>query len=74
MCLGGRVRLILDFLRYRFWSSISERTVSEDSKFIFVISISDLETHCKPLKDFASTVNYRVKQKINVNKKPTFLA
>ena len=55
------VGLILDFLRYHSWSLTSENAMSEDSKNVFRIDVSHIETHCKPFKDLASMVCHSIK-------------
>ena len=52
----ARVGIILDFLRYQSWSLTSENTMSEDSKNVFRIDVSHIETHCKPIKVLVSIV------------------
>ena len=51
-----RVGLIWSTLRYQFWSGTSERTISEDSKNVFEISVAIIQTHHGPLKATASTL------------------
>ena len=56
LIVSSRVGLILDFLRYQSWSLTSENTMSEDSKNVFRIDVSHIETHCKPIKLLVSIV------------------
>ena len=51
-----RVGLIWSTLRYQFWSGTSERTMSEDSKNVFGISVAIIQTRHGPLKATASTL------------------
>ena len=56
----ARVGLIWSTLRYQFWSGTSERTMSEDSKNVFEISVAIIQTRHGPLKATASTVYYSI--------------
>ena len=51
-----RVGLIWSTLSYQFWSRTSERTMSENSKNVFGISVPIIQTRHGPLKATASTL------------------
>ena len=51
-----RVGLIWSTFRYQFGSETSERTMSEDSKNAFGISVAIIQTGHGPLKATASTL------------------